>query len=103
MRRRQRGAVNQKERHEEENGPNDDDAGDPLAAAGAEERVGLQAAFEERGLAAVFLRALREAVDAEARQQDGEAAETERAPRASRNSVALKIVPPVAISSSDEA
>ena len=31
---------------------------DALAAAGAEERVGLQAALEERGLAAVLLRAL---------------------------------------------
>ncbi len=50
---------------------------DALAATGAEERVGLQAALEERRFAAVLLRALREAIDTEARQQDRESAETE--------------------------
>ena len=46
---------------------------DALAAAGAEERVRLQAAFEERGLATVLLGALGEAIDAKACQQGDQA------------------------------
>ena len=50
---------------------------DALAAAGAEERVGLQAALEERGLAAVLLRSLRVAIGAVAGEQQAERAEAE--------------------------
>ena len=50
---------------------------DALAAAGAEERVGLQAALEERGLAAVLLGALGVAVPAVAEKQHAERTETE--------------------------
>ncbi len=46
---------------------------DALAAAGAEERVGLQAALEERGLAAVLLRALGVPVGAIAGERAGRA------------------------------